>query len=174
MISAIVLAPDGQDDDVERAREIIVRSLVWLVSAVVSGVVRDVTLAVPAGLGLSEVADQSGCGLVQEDDEAARLDASVRQSRGPRLLILKAGYQPDAGLAEAIDSFIRREADDAVALVVAAPETAAQRLFPYRAPVVGVLVNRDFCLKRRSKSFAALTRALRRGMRLRPRANRIV
>lgn len=175
MISAIVLASEHQSgDDVEHAHEVVVRSLVWLVSAVVAGTVRDVVLAVPAGLGLSEVADQSGCTLAKADDEAGRLAAAIAAARGPRLLVLRAGYQPDGRLADEIDAFTRRTRDDATALVLAAPETLPQRLFPRLAPAVGVLLSRAAALEAPPPSFGRLVRGLRRPTRLHTRAVRIV
>ena len=175
MISAIVLASEHHSgDDVEHAHEVAVRSLVWLVSAVVAGVVRDVVLAVPPGLGLSDVADQSGCELVKAEDEAGRLASAITAARGPRLLVLRAGYQPDGRLAEEIDAFVRRMPDDASALVLAAPETLGQRLFPALAPAIGVLVARAACLEARPTSFSHLVRGLRRPSKLRTRAVRII
>lgn len=172
MISAIVLVPDAEPaEDVNHAREVVVRSLVWLVSAVVAGVVRDVTLAGPRRLGLAEVADQSGCLLMQEDGEAARLDAAVKASRASRVLILTSGFQPDGPLVEDIDSFIRRASADDAALVLATPETVLQRFFPDRAPVAGVLAPR--CLLGEGLAFAGLARAFRLGVKLRTRAARI-
>ena len=175
MISAIVLASERHsEEDTERTHEIVVRSLVWLVSAVVAGVVRDVTLAVPAGFGLSEVADQSGCALVEADDEMGRLDAAINAARGPRLLILQAGFQIDARISEEIDSFVRRAPAQASALILASPETAAQRLMPNRAPTIGVLVSRE-ALEPLPRSFASLARGVRRGAtRFATRAARIV
>ena len=134
MISAVVFTPDAwTGEDIARQRETVVRSLVWLVSAVVSGVVRDVTLAVPSGLGLSEVADQSGCALIQADSEAERIAQAVRGTREARLLVILAGFQPDAGLIEEIGHFHaaraggrdRRPARDA-GHRLAAPLAAAQ------------------------------------------------
>lgn len=144
MISAVVFTPDSwTGDDLSRERETVVRSLVWLVSAVVSSVVRDVTLAVPAGLGLSELADQSGCALIEADTEMDRLAHAIAATREPRLIVVKAGFQPDAGLVEEIDSFERREPADAIAVLLATPATIFQRLFPQHAAVVGALVQRD-------------------------------
>jgi hypothetical protein len=143
MISAVVFTPDSLSGaDIARERETVVRSLVWLVSAVVSSVVRDVTLAVPAGLGLSELADQSGCALVEAESEIDRLTAAVAATREPRLIVIKAGFQPDPGLVEEIDIFVRREPEDAIAIILGTPVTAVQRLFPQRAPVVGFLLPR--------------------------------
>ena len=175
MISAIVLASESQSAvDVEHAHEVVVRSLVWLVSAVVAGVVRDVILAVPPGLGLSEVADQSGCALVQAEDEAGRLGIAIADARGPRLLILRAGFQLDNRVSEEIDSFVRREPADAAALILAAPETAIQRVFPGRAPVVGMLLTKPAAGSKPPESFERLARMLRGSARLRTRAARIV
>ena len=175
MISAIVLASEHQSgDDVEHAHEVVVRSLVWLVSAVVDGVVRDVVLAVPPGLGLSDVADQSGCMLAKGDDEEARLAAAIAVARGPRLLVVRAGFQPEGPLAAEIDAFVRRKPEDAAALLRAAPESLAQRLAPMSVPAVGAIVSRAACVASPPASFARLVRGLRRPTRLRTRAIRIL
>lgn len=173
VISAIVLAPDSRlDDNLDQAREIVVRSLVWLVSAVVSGVVRDVVLAIPPGLGLSEVASQSGCELVDAESEADRIAEAVAAARESQLFILRTGYHPDNGLIGEVESFIRRLPPDSTAKLLAAPETFMQRLFPNTAPVVGVLVPRALAEKR--TSFERLARGARRGARLHTRARRVV
>ncbi len=174
MISAIVLAPDGwpADNDVAHSREVVVRSLVWLVTAVCSSVVRDVTLAVPSGLGLSEVADQAGCALVQNEAEGERLANAVSGAKEPRLMVLKAGYQPDPGLVDEIDAFARRYPPDTTALLLAAPATLLQRLFPQRAPAVGILLPRGMAAA--SRNFDQLARlARRRGAKLLTRARPI-
>jgi hypothetical protein len=172
MISAVVLAPDmSAETDLGHAREIVVRSLVWLVSAVVSGVVRDVILAVPEGFGLAEVADQAGCMLVEADGEGARLSRAVAASRETRVLVLRTGFQPEAGLVEEIDSFLRRAPRESAALVLATPDNALQRLAPDRAPIVGILASREAA--GRARSFAAHARASRKGHKLRGRAARI-
>ena len=171
MISVIVLVPDvHRSDDADRFREIVARSLVWLVSAVVAGIVRDVTLAGPATLGLDEIADEAGCKLVEADDEAERIGAAVAGSRDARLLVMRAGYQPDATLTADLDAFLRRAAPDAAALVLAAPETLLERILPGRALVVGVLVP----VRRLGEgSFRQLVRRSRGAVRLRVRAVRM-
>lgn len=173
MISAVVLTPDSwTGSDLAREREVVVRSLVWLVSAVVSGVVRDVTLAVPAGLGLGEVADQSGCALVQADTEAERLAAAVAVAREPRFIVIKAGFQPDPGLVEEIDIFVRREPETMVAILLETPATLFQRLFPQHAAVAGILLPR--ALVPPGGGFARLARMTRRrGKQLQARARPI-
>jgi hypothetical protein len=181
MISAVVLTPDSwREDDLDRQREIVVRSMVWLVSAVVAGVVRDVTLAVPGGLGLSDVADRSGCRLVQADVEGERLQAAVAESREERVLVLRAGFQPEGGLVEDIETFLRREARDGVALLLATPATPWQRLFPRHARIVGVLAPKALVTSKTfaapgARGFARLARlARRRGIRLYARARPIL
>ena len=173
MISAVVLSPDlAAETDVAHAREIAVRSLVWLVSAVVSGVVRDVVLAAPAALALSDIADQAGCMLVEAASEADRLRQAVAASRGTQVLVLRAGFQPEAALIEEIDLLIRRGPCAAMALILAAPQTILQRLMPDRAPIVGIITTREIALS--AKSFAKLARTSRRGQRLRSRAAGLV
>lgn len=173
MISAIVLIPDGWPaDDLGRTREIVVRSMVWLVSAVVSGVVRDVVLAVPPGFGFAELADQSGCTLVQAKNEAERLASAAGAARAGRVLVLRAGFQPETGLVEDLDAFLRREPQAATALVLATPATALQRLFPEKARVVGVLLPKPGLSL--GGGIAALVRRTRRGAtRLQARARPI-
>ena len=171
LISVVVLVPARhRSDDPDRFREIVARSLVWLVSAVVAGVVRDVTLAGPADVGLNEIADEAGCGLVEADDEAERIGAAVPGSRDARLLVMRAGYQPDTTLTAEMDAFIRWAAPDAAALVLAAPETLLERIFPGRAPVVGILVP---VRRLGAGRFGRLVRRLKGAVRLRARAVRM-
>jgi hypothetical protein len=172
MISAIVLAPDlRRDDDISLVRETIVRSLIWLVSAVIAGVVRDVILAAPTALDLSDIADQAGCVLVQADRETDRLAGAIAASRSDQLLVIKTGYQSDGALVEDIEAFVRRAKPGVVALVHAAPEALVERLFPNRSPVIGVLIPRSRLPKK--LGFAGLLRSTRKPVRLRTRAVRI-
>ena len=147
MISAIVLAPTAlEGGELATEREIIARSMVWLVSAVVSAVVRDVTLATPAGLGLSDLSDQSGCELVQAETEPERLLAAAAACRETRVLVMRAGFQPDAGVVEEIEAFARRSREDDAALLLERPVTLPQRVFPRRATVAGVLVPKTLAM----------------------------
>ena len=172
MISAIMLVPDlRHDDDKGLQRETVVRSLVWLVSAVIAGVVRDVVLAAPDALELSEIADQAGCTLVQSDRETDRLAGAIAASRCDRLLVIKTGYQSDGALVEDIEAFVRRATPGAVAFVQAAPDAFLERLFPHRAPVVGVLIPRANLP--RTILFANLVRSARKAIRLRTSVSRI-
>ena len=172
MISAIVLVPDlRRSDDVDHVREIAVRSLVWLVSAVVAGVVRQVILVGPADIGLHEIADQAGCEVVAAGNEMERLALAMAGSRDARVLVLRAGYQHDATLTDDLDAFIRRAEPEATALILAAPETLLQRIWPERAPVTGVLLPSG---RAAMGDFRQLVRRARGATRLRARASRIL
>ena len=169
MISAIVLCSDdvlGRRD----AREVVVRSLSWLVSAVVAGVVRDVTIAGSSELDLEDIADRVGCELVQADHDAERLRASGLKAKCPRLLIVKAGYQPDGQLAEEVDARGGTPIE-ATAHVLAAPSTFIERLLPNLTPIVGVLAPKTLVVE--AASFEKLARACRGGARLTSRARPI-
>lgn len=173
MLSAVVLVPEewpGRDLDLER--EIVVRSLVWLVSAVVAGVVRDVTLAVPPGLGLSGVADQAGCNLVAAATEAERLSLALKAARESRLILLKAGFQPEEGVIEELEAFERHRRGEAVAALLAMPERFIERLFPNTSPAAGLVLSRAAL---DPTGFNTLARRRRRGATvLKARARSIV
>ena len=172
MISAVVLVPDlGRSDDADRVREIAVRSLVWLVSAVVAGVVRDVTLAGPADIDLDDVADRVGCKVVSASDEPDRLALAMTGRQDGRVLLLRAGYHHDATVTDDLDAFLRRSAPEAAALILAAPETLIERMVPGCAPVVGILMPRG---RVESGDFGQLVRRVGRATRLRSRATRIL
>lgn len=172
MIPAIVLVPDPRPpDDADHVREIAVRSLVWLVSAVVAGVVGDVTLAGPADIDLDDVADRVGCKVVVARDEAERLALALAGGQEGRVLVLRAGYHHDATVTDDLDAFLRRSGPEAAALILAAPETLIERMVPGRAPVVGILMPRG---RGGAGGFGQLVRRSRRATRLRARATRIL
>ena len=171
MISAIVLVPDRRrSDDADHVREVAVRSLAWLVSAVVAGVVGDVTLAGPADVDLADIADRVGCKVVAASDEAERLTLAIADSQHGRVLILRAGYQHDATVIDELDAFLRRSGPE-TALILAAPETLIERILPDRAPVIGILMPHGGA---GTGSFDQLVRRSRRATRLRARGTRIV
>lgn len=164
MISAIVLATG---DPPERARELAVRSLAWLVSAVVAGVVRDVTAACPSSWPVADVMEHAGCELVQGESETGRLAAAATLARCERVLVLRLGFQPEGPLVAEIDAAQPRLEPHAAALLLEAPASMMQRLFPDRAPVVGLLLPRERLAGERT--FRDLARAARGGLRLRTR-----
>lgn len=163
MISAIVL---GNGEPPERARELAVRSLAWLVSAVVAGVVRDVAAACPSSWPIADVMEHAGCALVTAKAEAERLAAAVALAKCEHVLVLRLGFQPEGPLVAEIDAALPRLMPDGAALLLEAPATALQRLFPDRAPVVGLLLPRG---RLAAASFETMTRNARGGLRLRTR-----
>lgn len=160
MISAIVLVPGGPSRGGAREGELLVRSLVWLVSAVVSGIIRDVTLAGPPGLDLAEIADQSGCAAVEAEDESVRLAHAVASSKQPRLLILKSGYQPGDGMTGELDSMARVVAARESAKILAAPASFLPRVFPGLGQPVGLFAPASLCRDLRGRDFAGLKSGL--------------
>jgi hypothetical protein len=174
MISAIVFVADAKRRDVSRERELLVRSLVWLVSAVVAGIVRDVTLAGRPDLGLAEIADQCGCNIAEGAGEAERLGTAIASSKGSRLLILEAGFQPTDAIIGELDGVARTLAADASVRLLATPATAWQRLFPDQARTIGLFAPADRCRALRNASFERLTTGLKPKARFATRASPIV
>lgn len=164
MISAIVLATG---DPPERVRELAVRSLAWLVSAVVAGVVRDVIAACPSSWPVADVMEHAGCALVTAEAEAGRLAAAIALARCERVLVLRLGFQPEGPLVAEIDAAQPRLAADAAALLLEAPSSMLQRVFPDLAPVVGLLLPRQHLMGERT--YGELARSARGGLRLRTR-----
>ncbi len=164
VISAIVLEPASFPRG-SAGQDLVIRSLSWLVSAAVAGLIGDLTLAASAGLQLDGVSDAVGCRLVVADDEGRRLRAAADQVRGGTVLVLKAGFAPGS---ELIEELARREGAAYPALLLAAPTTFWQRLLPDRAPSVGILAPAPSC--RQAADFAALVRSCRGGTRLAARA----
>ena len=170
MISAIVL---GRDDaaNSDEIREIVVRSLIWLVSAAVAGVVRDVTLAMPPGAPLHDIAEQAGCEIVEAATEEDRLAAALRKSRCDRVLVIRAGFQPEGALLEEIAAWDRRGRPQRAALLLAAPRNLIERLFTSRADIVGLLATRERCAG--FATFRALVRSFKGSPRLHTRVRPI-
>ena len=110
--------------------------------------------------------EHAGCALVKAEREAERLAAAVKLAKCERVLVLRLGYQPEGPLVAEIDAAQPRLRPGMAALLEA-PATALQRLFPDRAPVVGLLLSRE--LLSAPSSFRDLARAARGGLRLRTR-----
>jgi hypothetical protein len=160
MISAIVFVSDTKRQDVARERERLARSLVWLVSAVVAGVVRDVTLAGPATLRLADIAEQTGCAMVEAEDEASRLAKAIGVARYSRLLLVESAFQPGDSMICELDSLARAMPPDASARLLGVPRTPWQRLFPDRAPTVGLFAPARRCGSLAGRDFKGLQAGL--------------
>jgi hypothetical protein len=169
MLTAIVVC--SQRQAILRTPEALVRTLAPLVGACVAGLVHDVVLAGPADGDLALLADHAGCAFVEADYEADWLGAALARARRPNLLLLRAGFVPEAGYAE--------EIEDAVSLLPATTlvmrataQSFAERLVPALAPVVAVVM--ASARYRSGADFAALTRPGGSRRLLRSRARRAV
>ena len=170
MMSALVLAPNARaGGDLERTREVVVRSLAWLVSAVVAGVIGDVVLAAPSLLDLGEAADLVGCRLVEANDEGDRLRQGAEACRKVRLLVMRAGFTADIGMVDELERFLRGFPDGAI--IRATPESLLQTLMPRLAPVVGIVLSREKAS--RARAFDDLVRSTKGAPHLRSRAIRL-
>ncbi len=172
MMSALVLAPNLAAADGEVAGERCIRSLGWLVSAVVAGVIGDVVLAVPPALGLGEAAERVGCRLVEGDEEGERLQRGVAACKKARLLVMRSGFAADRAMVDELDTLRGEARAGSAALIRTAPETALQRLVPRFAPVVGIVILRQNALP--AQSFNDLVRLLHGRPPLRSRAHRLL
>ena len=83
--------------------------------------------------------------MVEGESEAERLRAGFAAGKGPRLLILEAGYQPTDAMIGELDGVARTIARDSSVRLLATPATAWQRLFPAQAPTVGLFAPADRC-----------------------------
>lgn len=176
MLSVVALAGPGDDarsGDITDVREAVVRSLGWLVSAAVVGVVRDVVLAGAPSLDLGDIADHAGCSLAQAEDEAELIAKAVALTRSDVVLVLRAGHQPDGPLIEELERIGERGATRRPALILAAPDTFIQRVLPNRCPVVGILLPRSSLESDRTLAFRAQVRRHRGAARLATRLRAI-
>ncbi len=161
MTSAIVFVSAARRGDASRDSELLVRSLAWLVSAVVSGVVRDVTLAGGPEIGLGDIADQAGCGFVEEAGEAACLHQALAASRGPRVLVIASGYQPGDTMVAELDGLALSLGPTDAASLLATPATPWQRLSVTAASTVGLFAPVARCRALAPRRFSQLAAELR-------------
>jgi len=157
MLSAIVLAADRSLPQ-PASSEAVVRTLAALVTAAIEGLVRDVTLATGGeSLDLRKIADHAGCEIAEAADPAGAIAVGLASARGDLLLILRAGYAPEAGFIEEIaDLFQRATRPDALRFRTV-PDSFLMRLAPGLAPVQGLVASRAV-LHAASPDFATLVR----------------
>jgi hypothetical protein len=175
MLSTIVFCAEETERSARRAPlEILARTLGSLVAANVEGLLGDVAIAGPAGLGLGVVADHAGCAMIEGVCEEDWLGLALEAARGPDLLLLRSGYAPEAGFIEEAGDFLADAGEgERMARLHAAPATFAERLFPNAAPVVGLIASREFCLRAPSGRFRTLVHCVRPAATLRTRARRV-
>lgn len=92
------------------ANEALLASLSALVSAAADGTVRDVTVVDAAhSAATAALADGFGCVYIQGSrNRSARLAAGARAARGPWLLFLEPGAEPEEGWYREVRQFIER------------------------------------------------------------------
>ncbi len=143
MLSAVVLATDRSAPQ-SASPEAVVRTLSALVTAAIEGLVRDVTLATGGeSLELRKIADHAGCEIAEAADPAGAIAAGLASARGDLLLVLRAGYAPQAGFIEEIaDMFQRATRPDALCFR-AVPDSFFTRLAPGFSPIQGIVAKRS-------------------------------
>ena len=132
MLSAIVLAQINPAAAQPAPAALVVRTLAALVPLVVQGLVRDVVLVGPSMPALSDIADQGGCAL------SPTLIGAMAAARAPWLLVLAAGFAPEAGFADEAGDFIA--AGRGAAALRAQPDGFFTRLFPDSAALAGLIL----------------------------------
>src|SRR5271154_1018635 len=108
MLSLIVLSASAPTAGANGAgvAESVVRTLSAFVGASVRGLVRDAVLAGPPKNELGFIADQAGCAFVEANAEADALRGALALGRADDLMVLYAGYIPEAGFVEAIENLL--------------------------------------------------------------------
>ena len=150
-----------------------VRSLAWLVSAVVAGVVRDVTLTGRAELGLSDIADQCGCSVASGEREAECLAHALAGCKGTHALLIASAYRPFETMIDELDSFADGVRPSQAVRLLAAPQTMLQRLIPTAAPTIGLLAPVAQLRANPSEPFSGLVAQLKPVRRFATRAQPI-
>ena len=172
MLSAIILAPDprGTDPASLRPQEAVARTLAGLVSATVADLVRDATIAGLEGSDLARLADQAGCWLVSGTNLRSALAQALRSARYSHVLVLLAGFVPEAGFIDETEDFLLAAGvSDNGAAMQGAPQAAAlrrqpegfwQRVIPALAPVAGIIAASEELQAVASDDLTRMARAL--------------
>lgn len=179
MLSVIVLCEESAGPPVRPGldpAEALVRTLASLVRANVEGLLRDVVIAGPEGLGLDVIADHAGCGLIEAATEPEWLRRAIEAARGPDLLLLRSGHAPDLSFIEEASDLVSGcggAPGSRMARLHVAPERLLERLFPRLAPLAGLIAPRDLCLRAPRGGFPVLARHLGKAPALRSFARRV-
>ena len=122
-----------------RRRERVARGLASLVAAAVDGLVGDVTLVAPASAGLGGIADQAGCGLVENDEPKLALGRALSTARQAHVFLFEAGFAIDRGFIEEARDALAFGGLEPARVLRAAPDGVLTRLAPGLARPVGVI-----------------------------------
>ena len=154
MLTAIVLDESDQNQKlVHRAPEQAARTLAFLVSAAVQGLIRDAVMIGAETPALRYVADYAGCTLVSESNPGKALSQALQLARGEHVFLLRAGYAAEPALIDEIRDFLEfgPGRQGAYGLVREMPGGLVQRLFPATSPLAGLIAPRDKSRAARSR-----------------------
>ncbi|MBV9393815.1 MAG: transposase [Methylobacteriaceae bacterium] len=177
MLTAIVLANSQEKQGFAReAAEQAARTLAFLVSAAVQGLVRDAVLVGEDSAALRYVADYAGCTLVTESDPAAALVAALSSGRAEHVFLLTAGYAAEPPLIDEIRDFLEFSGgrDTLCGLVRQTPRGLAQRLLPVISPLAGLVAPRVRSRDAGARDLADMARRLRPKVTFKAGARRLV
>jgi hypothetical protein len=177
MLTAIVLAnPQEKQELAQRAPEEAARTLAFLVSAAVQGVVRDAVLIGEDSAALRYVADYAGCTLVSEPEPAKALAEALAAARSEHVFLLKAGYAAEPPLIDEIRDFLEfgRGREGLCGLVRETPGGLVRRFLPGASPLAGLVARRDTCCSAKARDLTELARRLRPSVLLKAGARRLI
>src|SRR5947209_7534884 len=177
MLTAIVLAnPQEKQELARRAPEEAARTLAFLVSAAVQGVVRDAVLIGENSAALRYVADYAGCTLVSEGEPAKALAEALTAARSEHVFLLKAGYAAEPPLIDEIRDFLEfgRGREGVCGLVRETPGGLVQRVLPGTSPLAGLVAPRDKARAANARDLADMARRLRPAVTFKARARRLI
>jgi hypothetical protein len=177
MLTAIVLANSQKKQGLApSAPEEAARTLAFLVSAAVQGLVRDAVLIGQDSAALRYVADYAGCTLVSESEPAKALGEALTTARSEQVFLLKAGYAAEPPLIDEIRDFLEfgRGREGASGLVRAMPDGFVQRVLPGMSPLAGLVARRDKSRAANARDLTDMARRLRPAVTLKAGARRLV
>lgn len=138
------------------------RTLCAFVTAAVRGLLREAVLVGPAQIQLGYIADHAGCAFVEAETEADGLAAALRLVRAGHLLIVRAGYIPETGFAEAIEDLLRFGEAEARGWTIRGDAAGrSEKLISWLTRPAALFAPRRLCLDVKAPGFAALVKATR-------------
>ena len=177
MLTAIVLANSQEKQAFARgAPEEAARTLAFLVSAAVQGLVRDAVLIGADTPAVRYVADYAGCTLIGESEPAKALAGSLEAARSEHIFLLKAGYAAETPLIDEIRDFLEfgRGREGVCGLVRETPGSFVQRLLPGMSSLAGLVALRDKGRAANARDLPDMARRLRPAVTFKARARRLI
>jgi hypothetical protein len=164
MISLIVFCPPSATATAleSQSAEAIVRTLSAFVGVAVRGLVREAVLIGPPQIKLGYIADHAGCAFIEAKTEADGIADALPLARAPHLLIVRAGYVPETGFAEAIEDLLRfGKAETRGWVIRGDAESPIEKILMHRIRPAALLAPRRLCLNVKAPTFTALVKATR-------------